>query len=84
MYVHTQSPEKSPWQMAMTKLNFFDKHIEDENSRTLLSQAKNTWTVNFNSKLSGLAKVCCGIGTQYHLLVMASLLKHPVKYILSN
>ena len=34
--------EKSPRQMAMTKLNFFDKPVRDENSRTLLSQAKYT------------------------------------------
>ena len=64
--------------MVMTKLDFFDKHVKDENSRTLLSQAKYTPKLNFNSKLSVLANVSCRIETQYHLLVMESLLKHPV------
>lgn len=48
--------------MVMTKLDFFDKHVKDENSRTLLSQAKYTLkllilTVNYLSLQMYLAEM---------------------------
>ena len=48
--------------MVITKLDFFDKHVKDENSRTLLSQAKYTLkllilTVNYLSLQMYLAEL---------------------------
>ena len=42
--------------MAMTKLNFFDKHVEDENSNNTSEQANIHLNLKFQP-LSGLAKL---------------------------
>lgn len=50
--------------MAMTKMNFFDKHVEGETQEYFSAKLNIHLNLNFNSKLSGLAKVSCRIGTQ--------------------